>query len=93
MGGSFLFALGGVATAAQEFLVWIPQRVAAFCVVAGLAGCFAALVLLVRVLFGGPDGSRAEQRAMLGTMMLASLPPVVFLAWVVWMQVTQSGAL
>jgi hypothetical protein len=93
MGGAFLFALGGVATAAQEFLVWIPQRVAAFCVVAGLAGCFVSLVQLVRVLFGGSEGSGAEQRVMLGTMVLASLPPIVFLVWVVWMQVTQSGAL
>ena len=33
---AFLFALGGVATWAQEFLVWIPQRVASTCIVFGL---------------------------------------------------------
>jgi hypothetical protein len=93
MAGALLFALGGVATAAQEFLVWIPAQVASAGVVLGLAGCFAALVQVMRVLFADPASARGQQRALLGTMLLAALPPAVFLLWVVWVQVSQSGKL
>jgi hypothetical protein len=93
MAGAFLFALGGVATAAQEFLVWIPQQVASAGVVLGLASCFASLVQVMRALFADQESSRGQQRALLGTMLLAGLPPAVFLVWVIWMQVSQSGRL
>jgi len=85
---AFLFALGGVATGAQEFLVWIPQRMASICIVLGLACSLWALVQAARVLFSGVALVRRQHWALLWTILLAAIPPLVFLAWVIWMRIS-----
>ena len=85
---AFLFALGGVATWAQEFLVWIPQRVASICIVLGLACSLWALIQAARVLFSGWVLVRRQNWALLWTILLAAIPPLVFIVWVIWMRVS-----
>ncbi|MEI8243796.1 MAG: hypothetical protein WCI17_11055 [bacterium] len=82
---AFLFALGGVATWAQEFWVWIPQRVASVCIVLGLAASLWSLILATRVLFSGVALARRQNGSLLWTMLLAGVPPLAFVAWVLWM--------
>jgi hypothetical protein len=83
---AFLFALGGVATWAQEFMVWIPQRAASICIVLGLACSLWALIQAARILFSGVALARRRHWSLLWTILLAAIPPLVFIAWVVWMQ-------
>lgn len=83
---AFLFSLGGVATWAQEFLVWIPQRVASVLILLGLACSLAALIQSARVLFAGSGLARQQNWAILWAILLAAVPPLVFLAWIVWMR-------
>ena len=90
---AFLFALGGVATWAQEFLVWIPQRIASVCIVFGLACSFWALIQATRVVFSGVALPRRQNWAILGTILLAAIPPLAFVAWVIWMRITMGAKL
>ena len=85
---AFLFALGGVATWAQEFAVWIPQRVASVCIVCGLACGLWALVQSARSLFGGASLARQQHWTILWTLLLSAMPPLVFLTWVVWIKLS-----
>ena len=84
---ALLFALGVVATGAQEFWVWIPQRLASIVVLLGLGGSVVALVQVARVLFSGADLGRRQHWTLLGTIVLAGLPPLVFIGWVIWMRI------
>ena len=83
---AFLFALGGVATWAQEFWVWVPQRVASSCIVLGLVCSLWALIQTSRVLFSGVVLARKQNWAVLWAMLLAAIPPLVFVTWVIWMR-------
>ena len=80
----FLFALGGVANWLQEFLVWIPQRVASACIIAGLVCSFGALIQATRILFSGAVLNRRHNWTLLWTILLAAIPPCLFIAWVIW---------
>lgn len=85
---AFLVALGGVATWAQEVMVWIPQRAASICIVLGLACSLWALIQAARILFCGVSLARRQHWAILWTILLAAIPPLVFLAWVIWMRLS-----
>ena len=93
VGSAFLFAMGGVATWAQEFVVWIPQRVASICILLGLCFGLWALIRAARVLFSGAVLARRQHWALLWTILLAAIPPLVFLSWVLWMQFSLAAAL
>ncbi|MEI6211290.1 MAG: hypothetical protein WCR06_06655 [bacterium] len=90
---AFLFALGGVATWAQEFYVWIPQRAATISIVFGLACSLGAMILTTRVIFSGAVLAGRQNRAMLWTTLLAAVPPLAFLAWVLWMRISLAESL
>ena len=90
---ALLFALGSVANWAQEFLVWIPQRIASVCIVFGLACSFWALIQATRVVFSGVALPRRQNWAILGTILLAAIPPLAFVAWVIWMRITMGAKL
>lgn len=85
---AFLFALGGVATWSQEFYVWIPQRAATISIICGLACSLGAMIQATRVLFSGVALVGRQHGSMLLTILLAAIPPVGFLAWVIWMQIS-----
>lgn len=84
---AFLFALGAVATWAQEFVVWLPHRLASVLMLAGLALSVWSLTVSARRLFAPPPPARAELRALAGAIFFSALPPCVFLAWAVWLHV------
>jgi len=90
---AFLFALGGVATWAQELEVWIPQRAASVCILLGLLCGFVSLLLAARALFRGPALSRRQQWTILWAILLAAIPPLVFLTWAIWMRVSLAAKL
>ena len=85
---AFLFALGGVATWAQELYVWIPQRVASICIVLGLASSLWALIQATRILFSGAALTRRHHWAILWAILLAAIPPLAFIGWVLWMRLS-----
>ena len=90
---AFLFALGGVATGAQEFMVWIPQRVASICIVLGLACSLWALIQAARILFFVVVLARRQLWSLLWTILLAAVPPLVFIAWAIWMRFSLAESL
>ena len=84
---AFLFALGAVATWAQEFVVWLPHRLASVLMLAGLVLSVWSLVLSARRLFAPPPSERSELQELAGAIFFAALPPCVFLVWAVWLHV------
>ena len=81
---AFLFTLGGVANWAQEFVAWVPRRVADTMVICGLALSVWALALVARRMFAGGAFTRGEKWIVVRSVFFAALPPVIFLVWWVW---------
>jgi hypothetical protein len=78
---AFFFALGGVATAAQEFVVWIPLRLTGLLILAGLTLGLVAMVRAARVLFVTPPTARIQLWRLVWSLFFGVLPPLVFLVW------------
>ena len=72
----------------QEFVVWLPHRLASVLVLAGLALSVWSLAASARRLFAAERPERAELKTLAGAAFFAALPPCVFLAWVIWLNVT-----
>jgi hypothetical protein len=83
---AFLFALGGVAARAQEFWVWISNRVASFLMVLGLLCSLISVIYAARVIFSRVVLTKRQQGLLLGSILLAALPPVAFLLWLAWLR-------
>ena len=81
---SFLFALGAVATWAQEFMVGLSHRAASILMLAGLLLSVGSLALAARLLFSGATLDRRQNRSLLYSLLFAALPPVAFLSWLVF---------
>jgi len=82
----FLFVLGGVTNWAQELWVWIPRRVASIGIVLGLGCSFGALVQVTWALFGGVALLRRQHWNILWATLMAALPPLAFVVWIIWMR-------
>ena len=91
IGGAFLFALGGVGTWVQEYAVWVPHWVASLLIRAGLTLGLAAVALAAWLLFTRPPLERPALRQVAWSLFFGALPPVVFLAWAVWLRMSLAG--
>lgn len=80
-----LFALGGVGTWAQEYWAWVPRRLTDLLQLTGLALSLGALAWSARMLFSSPPPNRRLLRLLAGAIGLAAVPPLIFLAWWLWL--------
>jgi hypothetical protein len=89
--GVCLFLLGGIGVWLQEYAVWIPRLLTDVLVLAGLALSVAAAVLQGRGLLR--RAAPAPAGRVLRTLLVAGVPPVLFVAWYVWMTLNWPGGL
>lgn len=79
-----LFMGGAVLTWLQEYLPWLSHRVSSLLALAGLAMSVWALVGCARRIFRLEPLVRAEVRQVTAAIVVAALPPALFLIWLAW---------